>query len=154
MTQNLHFALPSQPAFICSKSIIKTERHCAKYFQSGQERHQIKCVKLSFYKCARFYHFDVTPLFEFIVSIAILCHFYRYPYVSTLIHCIATPIPHIFCVLTQSPHIPTMFPHTRIHFPFLAFPPLFSAFLSFRSLILHFGFYTYPAQFIIFNDLF
>ena len=25
-----------------------------------------------------FYYFDFSPLFEFIISIAILCHFYRY----------------------------------------------------------------------------
>ena len=34
---------------------------------------------LSFYKCVFiFYYFDFPPLFEFIISIAILCHFYRY----------------------------------------------------------------------------
>ena len=25
-----------------------------------------------------FYYYDLSPLFEFIISITILCHFYRY----------------------------------------------------------------------------
>ena len=52
MTLIFHFTFPSQPAFTCSKSIIKTERHCANMSNVKQERHQVKCVELSFDKCA------------------------------------------------------------------------------------------------------
>ena len=83
-----------------------------------------------------YYYFDFSPLFEFIIFIAILCHLYRYTSVSTLIPCISTLIPHIFCISTQIPRIPTLIPHTHFSIPFLLFPPLFSTFPSFRSPIL------------------
>ena len=88
-----------------------------------------------------FYYFDFSALFEFIISIAILSHFYRYTWVSTLTPCIATLIPHIFCFSTQIPRIPTLISRTRIPILFVVFLPLFSAFPSFRSPIPHFGFY-------------
>ena len=31
ITWIFHFTWPSQPVFTCAKSIIKAERHCAKY---------------------------------------------------------------------------------------------------------------------------
>ena len=88
------------------------------------------------------YYFDFCPLFEFIISITILCHFYRYTYVSTL-------IPLIFHISTQILCLPTLIPCIRILVPFLAFPPLLSAFPSVHSPILHFDFCRQPAQFVI-----
>ena len=48
--------MPSQPVFTCSKSIIKTERHCAQYVQSKTKNKfcKTKCVKPSFYKYTHF----------------------------------------------------------------------------------------------------
>ena len=71
-----------------------------------------------------------------------------------LILCIATLIPHIFCISTQIPCIPRLILRIRIPILFLAFPPLFSAFPSFRSPIPHFGFNRQPAQFVFFKKLF
>ena len=84
---------------------------------------------------------DYSPIFQFIISVAVPCYFYGYTYVSTLIPCIATLIPHIFRISTQIPGIPTLIFRTRIPIPFLAFPSLLFAFFSFRSPIPHFGFY-------------
>ena len=68
-----HCTLPSQPVFTCLKSIIKTERHCAKYAQSQQERHQFKCVE------QMYAHF----LLFWLLSILWICHFH-YQLVSFL----------------------------------------------------------------------
>ena len=77
-----------------------------------------------------------TSIQSFNLSFLLLFHI-----ISSLIPCIATLIPHIFRISTQIPRIPTLIFHTSIPFPFLVFPPLFSAFSSFRSPIPHFGFY-------------
>ena len=82
-----------------------------------------------------FYYFDLSPLFEFIISIAILCHFYLCTYVSIYI---ATLIPLIFGISTHIICIPTLILRAHIPISFLAFPPLFSAFPSFRSQISQF----------------
>ena len=86
-------------------------------------------------------YFHFSPIFQFIVSVAISSYFYRYTYVSTMILCIAPLIPHIFPISNQIPHIPTLVPRTRIPIPFLAFSPLFSVFHPFRSSIPYFDFY-------------
>ena len=87
------------------------------------------------------YYFDFCPLFEFIISITILCNFYHYTYVSTLISYISTLIPLIFHIVTQILYLPTLIPCIGILVPFLAFPPLLSAFPSVHFPILHFDFY-------------
>ena len=87
------------------------------------------------------YYFDFCPLFEFIISITILCNFYHYTYVSTLISYIGTLIPLIFHIVTQILYLPTLIPCIGILVPFLAFPPLLSAFSSVHFPILHFDFY-------------
>ena len=84
------------------------------------------------------------PVLFYIISTTIL----KFP------QCTATLIPNNFCISTQSTRIPTLIPCTRIPIPFLVFPPLFSAFLSFPYPIPHFGYYRQPAQFVIFKDLF
>ena len=55
-----------------------------------------------------FYYFDFSPLLEFIIFIAILCHLYQYtkastltPGIVTMASCIVTLIPNIFCIPTQ-----------------------------------------------------
>ena len=52
-TQILRITEPFQPVFTCPNSIMKTEKHCAKYFQSKTKNKfcKSKCVKLNFYKC-------------------------------------------------------------------------------------------------------
>ena len=80
-----------------------------------------------------YYYFDFSPLFEFIIFIAILCHLYRYTSVSTLIPCISTLIPHIFCISTQIPRIPTLIPHPLFH----PIPPI-------PTLILHISLIPFP----------
>ena len=102
--------------------------------------------KMSFYIC--------TGRFEFVISVTILSHFYRYTQVSTLVSCIATLIPHIFCITTQIHRILALIPHIRIPIPFLTFPPLFSTFPSFHSPISNFGFYKQLAHVLIFKNLF
>ena len=49
------------------------------------------------------YYFYFSPLFQFIISIAFLFHFYCYTSVSTLILYLTTLISHIFCISTQIP---------------------------------------------------
>ena len=84
------------------------------------------------------------PVLFYIISTTIL----KFP------QCTATLIPNNFCISTQSTRIPTLIPCTRIPIPFLVFPHLFSAFLSFPYPIPYFGYYRQPAQFVIFKDLF
>ena len=128
----MYLAFPTG-IYTCSKSIIKRERHCAKYAQCWRERHQIKCWKLSFYKYACF-------LLFWLLSTLWIYHFYCY---STsflpLYLSIATLIPHIFWISTQIPSILTLICRSRISITFLTFLSLFSAFPSFRSPIPHFG---------------
>ena len=93
-----------------------------------------------------FYQFDFSQLFEFIISIAILCHFYRCTWVSTL-SWFTTLIPHIFWISLQ-------ISCTHISISFLAFLHLLSAFPSSHSPIPHFGFYRWPAQFANFKIYF
>ena len=89
--------------FTCSKSIIKTEVHCAKFVQSWQERHQIKCVKLNFSKC-----FNILLIWL----------------LSTLIIFIA-----IYVIPIVIPQFPSWFSALTPWFPtFFAFPPIFLAF--------------------------
>ena len=62
-TQVFHFSYPFQTVFTYPNSIIKTEKHCAKYVQS-ENKHQFcktKCVKLNFYKCVHFLLFLLFP---------------------------------------------------------------------------------------------
>ena len=66
-----------------------------------------------------FYYFDFSLLFPFIISFAILCDFYGYNLVSTLIPCIATLIPHMFCIGTQIGRIPMLIPHPIHRIPTL-----------------------------------
>ena len=89
--------------FTCSKSIIKTEVHCAKFVQSWQERHQIKCVKLNLSKC-----FNILLIWL----------------LSTLIIFIA-----IYVIPIVIPQFPSWFSASTPWFPtFFAFPPKFLAF--------------------------
>ena len=112
----MYLAFPTG-IYTCSKSIIKRERHCAKYAQCWRERHQIKCWKLSFYKYACF-------LLFWLLSTLWIYHFYCY---STsflpLYSSIATLIPHIFWISTQIPSILTLIcvPHFHhiLDFPIL-----------------------------------
>ena len=73
--QIFHFTWPFQTVCTCPNSIIKTEKHCAKYVQSETKNKfcKTKCVKLNFYKCVHFllflllstcwiYHFCCLPI--------------------------------------------------------------------------------------------
>ena len=55
-TKIFHFTYPFQTVFTCPNSIIKTEKHCAKYVQSETKNKfcETKCVKLNFYNCVHF----------------------------------------------------------------------------------------------------
>ena len=66
----------------------------------------------------------LNSIFEFTISISILCHFYHYTQVSTLIPCNANLIPHVLRISIQIFRIPTLTLHTRIPISFFAFPPL------------------------------
>ena len=73
-----------------------------------------------------------SPLFEFIISIAILCCFYRYTYVSALIPCIATLIPSHFSYFhpdSSHSHVDSPHPHSHLI-------PLFPTLIVLMSLIL------------------
>ena len=86
----------------CSKSIITTKRTCVKYAQYKQQNHQVKYVKLSFYKCAHF-------LLTWLLSTLWIYHF----------HC----WPMLFLPILKFPPSFPLCPHW---FPtFLAFPPSF-----------------------------
>ena len=55
-TQIFHFTYPFQTVFTFPNSIIKREKHCAKYVQSETKNKfcKTKCAKLNFYKCVHF----------------------------------------------------------------------------------------------------
>ena len=72
-------------------------------------------MKLYFYKCAVFYYFDFYPLFEFIISIAILCHYmlyYCYFILEFLPWLLALPpwFPIFFAFSLRFPAFPCWFP--------------------------------------------
>ena len=85
-------------------------------------------------------------------SLSYFCHCYSILFLSLYLNFHLDSLhrhpnsPH-FCISIQIPCILTMIPRTRIPIPFLAFPPLFSAFSSCRSTIPQFGFCRQPAQF-------
>ena len=103
--QIFHFTWPFQTVCTCPNSIIKTEKHCAKYVQSETKNKfcETKCVKLNFYNCVYFRLFLLlsTPWIHH--SNAFLFDFYCYTSVSTLILYIATLISRIFRISSKIP---------------------------------------------------
>ena len=73
-TQISHFTQPFQTVFTCPNSIIKIEKHFAKYVESETKNKfcKTKCVKLNFYKCVNF-------LLFLLLSTLWIYHFYCFP---------------------------------------------------------------------------
>ena len=93
-----------------------------------------------------FYYFDFSPLFEFIIFVAILYHFYDYTYVCTLIPCIATLIPTFVAFSLSFSVLPSNSLHSYPYFPHPPnFVPQFSA-SAFTDFVCN--------QFVILNNLF
>ena len=107
------------------------------------ERHQIKCVKQSFYKCALF-------LLFWLLSILSIYHFHCYS-VSFLLLYLSFHFdsqhphldsPHFSHFHPDSPHSHADSPNPH-SLPIPRIPALIPPFPSFRSPVPHFGFYTH-----------
>ena len=105
-TSIFHFTQPFQPVFTRPKSIIKTEKLCAKYVQSKTKNKfcKTKCVKRNFYKCDHFLFFfffrlNYNHFHCFCMSFLFLLLYLNFH----LDYCIATLIPRIFRMSTQIP---------------------------------------------------
>ena len=74
-TKKLNIKKPFQTAFTCPNSMIKTEKHSAKYETKTKNKNTFcksKCVKLNFYKCAHF-------LLFLLLSTLWICNFHCFP---------------------------------------------------------------------------
>ena len=99
-TKIFHFTYPFQTVFTCPNSVIKTEKHCAKYVQRETKNKfcETKCVKLNFYNCVHFLLFLILStlwiyLFHcFRISFLLLYlnfhldYLYRYPDFPHFLH--------------------------------------------------------------------
>ena len=103
--QIFHFTYPFQTVFTCPNSMIKAEKHCAKYVQSENKNKfwKTKGVKQNIYKCVRF-------LLFLLLSTLWIYHFHCFPFSFLLLYLsfhlvldINALISRIFGIFSQIP---------------------------------------------------
>ena len=112
-TQICDFTQPSLLVFTCSKSTLKTGRHCEIYPKLTRKAPD-QYAKLSFYKCFLLSLNLSFPLLFYVISILISC-------IATLFPRNSTPIP-----LNSHPD----FPHFQTSAQFIIFKNLFQEKIS------------------------